>query len=324
MAGENDPAGTGANAKWNIGEVVMNLEEEVQCGHLVTAEKKRANAVYLDLLQEFGRLCQRAGLTWWLFYGSLIGAVRHKGFIPWDDDVDIMMPRPDFDRLLRISNKDFGAQEPYFLQTPHTDPSFQQRILRFRRSDTSYITQYDLNMIAKAGGKPYNMGLALAIFPLDNVPKNKLHLAAQQQIAQMGVSFRTDKGYSKKRPVINALFKAADAIITERAIVRFMQWLYRSCRKNRTGLMQSYDGFYSQCCQWPSADFDSTIMLPFEDIEVPAPAGYDDILTATYGDYMQFPPLEERVEPHAIRMTADVPWAVSLAQLSSEASVPAI
>ena len=293
----------------------MNLNKEIICGHLVTAEKKRVNAVYLDLLREFGRLCENAGITYWIAYGSLIGTVRHKGFIPWDDDVDILMPRKDFDRLLRLSNEEFGAREPYFLQTPHPDPAFQQRILRFRRSDTAFITQYDLNMAKKAGSL-YNMGLALAIFPLDNYPKSRLLQKIQFKIAHMGVDFRTDGGEVKTKTVLNALMRLADKIITEKMIVNIIHGMYRLSRKNRSGKLQSYAGFYTEPCLWDAADFAGTVMLPFEDMTVPAPVGYDRVLTVTYGNYMEFPPPEQRVDKHADFMSADMPWQEALEKLN--------
>ena len=292
----------------------MNLNDEVICGHLVTAEKKRVNAVYLDLLREFGRLCENAGITYWLTFGSLIGAVRHKGFIPWDDDVDILVPRKDFDRLLRLSNAQFGVEEPYFLQTPHTDPAFQQRILRFRRSDTAFITQYDLKMSQKAGSL-YNMGLALAIFPLDNYPKSRLLQKIQFKIAHMGVDFRTDGGEVKKKTVLNALMRLADKIVTEKMIVGVIHNMYRICRKNRSGKVQSFEGFYPETNIWDAADFESTVMLPFEGITVPAPVGYDRFLTVTYGSYMEFPPVEQRVDKHADFMSADMSWQEALDKL---------
>ena len=293
----------------------MNLEDEIICGFQVSAQKKRANAVYLDLIREFGRLCDQNHITWWLAFGTLIGAVRHKGFIPWDDDVDIIVPRKDFDRLLRISNDGFGASAPYFLQTPHTDPAFQQRILRFRRSDTSYITRYDIEMAEKAG-RPYDMGLALAIFPLDNVPKSEWFRRLQVRIARAGVAFRTEdgqEGLPKKTGLIRSLvFRAADAVLSEKMIVRGIHAMYRICRKNRSGFVQSFEGFYQETCLWPAACFAGTVQLPFEDITVPAPVDYDSVLRVTYGDYMEFPPPEQRVENHADYMSADIAWPEAL------------
>ena len=295
----------------------MNLDDEIICGHLVTAQKKRANAVYLDLLQEFDRLCKKHGLTYWIGYGSLIGAVRHQGFIPWDDDVDVQMPRRDFDKLLRMSSEEFGAEDPYFLQTPKTDPLFQQRILRFRRSDTSYITPYDLNFIQRAtGGKPYNMGLALGIFPLDNYPKSRLLQNIQHKIAHMGVDFRTDGGEVKKKPLLNAMMRLADKIVTEKMIVNIIHGMYRLCPVNRSGMVQAFDGFYPAPDRWPMEVYKQTVMLPFEDMEVPAPAGYDTLLTITYGNYMEFPPVEQRVDKHAGYMSADEPYTAALERLA--------
>ena len=307
----------------------MNLNDEIICGHLVSAQKKRANAMYLEMLHEFDRLAKKAGITYWVFAGALIGAARHKGFVPWDDDIDLLVPRKDFDRLLRMSSEEFGAVEPYFLQTPHTDPTFQQRILRFRRSDTAYITQYDLDMVKRAGGKPYNMGLALAIFPLDNYPKSRLLQSIQVKIARMGVDYRTDGGTVKKKPLLNALFKVASALMSEKLVVNTIHNMYRICRKNRSGMVHCFQGFYDTSDIWPVEVFRETVMLPFEDTEIPAPVGYDQMLTMASGDYMELPPLEARVEKHEDFMSADIPYTQALQMLArgelaslSEGSAP--
>lgn len=298
----------------------MNLDDEIICGHFVPAAKKRVFAVYLDLLREFDRLCRQNRMTWWIGYGSLIGAVRHGGFIPWDDDVDVQMPRRDFDRLLRMTGEEFGARGPYFLQTPRTEPLFQQRILRFRRSDTSYITPYDLNYIARVtGGKPYNMGLAIGIFPVDNYPKSRLLQKLQHTVAHMGAAFRMGGSDVKRRPLLHAAMKLADRVVSEKMIVNVIHGMYRLCPKNRSGYVQAFDGFYPGCTHWPAEVYRETVYLPFEDMKVPAPVGYDTLLRISYGDYTVLPPAECREDKHEGYMSADVPYTQALAERLYEA-----
>ena len=304
----------------------MNLNEEIICGHLVTAEKKKINAVYLELLQEFDRLCEAHGLTYWLVYGALIGAVRHKGFIPWDDDVDILLPREDFDRLQAMTNADFGVKEPYFLQNENTDPTYHQPLMRFRRSDTSAVMNYDLVRLREYPHKnSYNMGMCLSIFPLDRVPKNRRSFALRRKIAYiiMGIDYRANRS-KKDKPLFHKLCRAIEMVVGPRNMVNLMHACYRCPEAKAGNTVNSLDGFYTENCQWPAEDFRETLRMPFEDITVPVPSGYDHFLTVTYGDYMQLPPEEKRIDKHGGFMRADVPYkkAVELL-LSGEADMAA-
>ena len=102
------------------------FEGEERCGYYVSPEMKKVWAVELDLLSEFARVCKKHNLKWWICYGTLLGAVRHKGFIPWDDDVDVVMMRSEYDKLCEVSREEF--RHPYSLQFYNNDYERMQNI----------------------------------------------------------------------------------------------------------------------------------------------------------------------------------------------------
>ncbi len=296
----------------------MNMNDEVICGYLVTAERKKINAVYLDLLSEFGRLCDKAGIQWWLFFGSLLGAVRHKGFIPWDDDLDIALPRRDFERLAAMTNAEFGAEEPYFLQNPVTDPGYVEALLRFRRSDTTFIVPWNWrDTAAQAEGCPYNMGMNLSLFPVDNMPKtdwgHKLQYNAIRCLDSMMYRAYAPKGERPLRRFIGRCFAVS---LGRRGFSRLCSLPYRILRKNHSGRVQVFSGFYpGENTAYDIADFRGTMMVPFEDLVVPIPIGCEDILRTNYGNYMEFPPEEKRRPPHECITDPETPYRETVRRL---------
>lgn len=133
---------------------------------IVSSEKKRLWAVLLDLLLEFDRICKKHGIKYMIDGGTLLGAVRHGGFIPWDDDIDVIMLREEFEKLNKIAPTEFSA--PHFWQTNETDPDHGRGYARLRNSSTTFIPSYDV-----IGGKRvfhHNQGVPLDVFVCDNVP----------------------------------------------------------------------------------------------------------------------------------------------------------
>ena len=132
----------------------------------ISANRKRLWAVQLDLLIEFDRVCKANDIKYTLDAGTLLGAARHKGFIPWDDDVDVAMLREEYEKLDRIASKEF--KEPYFWQTFRTDPDHGRGFARLRNSSTSYIRKVDLN--GERSFFSHNQGVFIDIFISDKVP----------------------------------------------------------------------------------------------------------------------------------------------------------
>ena len=139
------------------------LEKEIRSGFVVESEKKKIWAIEIDLLLKFSEVCRRHNLHWFLMFGSLLGAVRHQGFIPWDDDLDVAMPRSDYEKFLSL-NSEFTF--PYFLQTPYTDEGYFYSFAKIRNSNTSMIA-------AKFINQGHNQGIAIDVFPLDEWDKEK-------------------------------------------------------------------------------------------------------------------------------------------------------
>lgn len=92
----------------------ISMESEEICGYFVTEQQKKIWNIEINILVEFMRVCNKNNLKFFVAHGTLLGAVRHKGFIPWDDDIDVNMPRKDFDKLVKISKKEF--EQPFFFK----------------------------------------------------------------------------------------------------------------------------------------------------------------------------------------------------------------
>ena len=109
------------------------LNAETRCDYIITEKMKEVWAVELDLLVEFDRICKKHGIKYVASGGTMLGAVRHHGYIPWDDDIDLMMTREEYEKLCSIASSEF--KHPYFFQTEDTDPGFMRYLARLRNSD---------------------------------------------------------------------------------------------------------------------------------------------------------------------------------------------
>ncbi|MBQ8683111.1 MAG: LicD family protein [Clostridia bacterium] len=257
------------------------LEEE-RCGYTVPASMKKVWAVQLDLLEQFRQVCDRHGLRWFVSAGTILGAVRHKGYIPWDDDIDIQMMREDYDKLLEIAPSEFG--EPYFFQTAYNDKQFSRGHAQLRNSTTTAILE------SEKGKFSFNQGIFIDIFPMDAVPDDPAQQAAQRKRVKFWMKLLAATvcypGSIKKNAVktlIHILLKPLP-----------YRWVYRQMEKactayNGKGMKRvaliSFDVDNDRMV-WPVHTMDDVLTVPFENTQVPIPAGYDEIMTIQYGDYM--------------------------------------
>ena len=134
----------------------------------------------LNILKKLDGICREQGLRYFLFYGTLIGAIRHKGFIPWDDDLDVAMPRPDFDKLVAYCRQHRQELQPMQLMTVDDNPQYVYPIARF--SDTRYRVKYQ-------GIRDYGLGLFVDIYPLDGCGNTEEEAKAWVQQPMRDVKF---------------------------------------------------------------------------------------------------------------------------------------
>lgn len=248
----------------------------------------------LTVLKELARICEEQHLRYFLFYGTLLGAVRHGGFIPWDDDIDIAMPREDYEKLLAylLSHE----LTPFKVMSCRNNKEYIYPICRF--CDTRYYVDYQ-------DAAEYGLGLFVDIYPLDGYGKTERERKALYRksrvlnglVFQAGQkSFRRSSTAPWRTPLKFLLYGYAKLL----GCPRLMAKLDKAARKRSFS-----DSAYVDCVVWlpkpggfPRELFDETAYIRFEDQDFPVPARYDEILTICYGDYMRLPPEEQRVGHH--------------------------
>ena len=268
------------------GEIPVGfLEEEERNGFLVTRERKKLWIVILDLFLEFKRVCDKYGLRYYPCYGFLLGAVRHHGFIPWDDDLDVCMPRNDYERFLKLS---YEFRNPYFLQIPETDPGYFYGMAKIRNSNTTAIIQ----MFHYQG---FNHGVWFSVFPMDNWVLD----GGETQFLQIKKHLTDCSTYMRKtNPYLSERDQQRVNEFGDKNPWDSYQELHRIASQYRN---HQTDYMLVLCAVYPylknvyhSEDFKDVISWRFEDYDIPIPIGYDRILRTVYGDYHRFPPVEER------------------------------
>lgn len=280
--------------------------------YVTSREKQALFSVLLDLLSELNRVCAKYNITYYACGGTLLGAIRHKGFIPWDDDVDVILPRKDYDKLKKIA--DTGAfKEPYFFQSPSTDEGYPKGFCRLRNSYTTETPFDDVAMNC-------NRGVFIDIFPLDIIPDdnkkykkqfNKLKMIRlfMNAYARYYSGFGTEGTTKIKSIVYYALVPLfASKILTTNKLFNLYEKVasqYLDTDNHRAGpiaLLNPSDRVIYDRCLWEG----QTIWWNFENIKISVPEYYDDILKISYGDYMT--PVQETSLHGTILFSSEIPY----------------
>ena len=275
------------------------LCDEERCGYRVLKSQKELWAVQLDLVHQLDEVCKKHDLRYFAGAGTLLGAVRHQGFIPWDDDMDFYMLRPDYDKLVSLSSE---FSFPYFLQNAYTDPNLMRTSSRLRNSNTSFFTEWDQEY-------DVNKGIFIDIFPLDGVNENRWLNRKQKMLGLYYQLFFKEvhhnyEGLSVKKRIKRHIANFVLSLNPTREMKKTYYYKkYEENLKKYSVIGTNIWGnrtlvFDCPKSRRPIEDWKDIIRVPFEFMSLPIPRNYDEILRQQYGDYMELPDENHRGSMH--------------------------
>ena len=258
--------------------------------------------VTLDIVKKLIEICDEIHVNYYVAYGSLIGVVRHKGFIPWDDDFDVVMLRNDYEKFCDYCTKHQKEMSPYKLLTRESEEKYPYNIARLNNMD--YQAVYDTV-------QGYDSGIFIDIYPIDGAGTN-----AEQ------VMKRVKK---KKSNLFRITLWCIDDHYTRstyhkwyRSVIKYFVRLYAKIRGSKYFLdqLEAFKNLYdidesryiaemtwdSGLTLYEKKWFDDYLYMDFENLKVKVPVGYDEFLRCHYGDYMKLPPKEEQIPHHEYKV----------------------
>ena len=244
-----------------------------------------------EILCEFDRICKIYNLTYYLTAGTLLGAIRHKGFIPWDDDIDVVMPFEDYKRFSKICQKELAKN--YFFQSWKTEKNYPFHFVKIRKNGT-------IDGVTFLKKIKMHHGIYIDIFPLEKCPKTdwfaKL-LFKTVEFTTYALLKKGDKTFhynfqKKYEQMIFSLLKwlPRKILLFFREEIRFLVFVF--CSNERLCTSGGGHGYPYETykAEW----FSETVLVWFEGKNFPAPKGWDALLTHMYGEYHILPPKAER------------------------------
>lgn len=246
--------------------------------------------VLLDLLIKLDEVCNKHGLRYYIAFGTCLGALRHKGFIPWDHDIDVLMPYDDVRKLIDLQNE-FG--ERYFIQTNDTDPEFGSISCKLRDSETTCIWNDYKNC-------RFNQGLNIDIYPYYNAPDSKIELLLNIFRSHFLKILTVGNMPVHQNIIIRLLISIIQKIYHGEKRKKKIKSLKRKLENvNEAKEILDYYGAdisLFSAITYPIEWFDKPRKVLFEGYMVNAPTEPEKYMERRYGNYMQLPPIEKRVE----------------------------
>lgn len=263
----------------------------------VDSTTKKLHSCQLLLATELKRICKKHNIKYFMIAGTLLGAVRHKGFIPWDDDMDFAIMRKDYSRFLNICKTELG--DNFILQDIFSDSDYALPVAKLLLKGTKFTER---NAVKNKSQK----GIFIDIFPFDSIPdgdeQRKKHNKSTYFLKRL---FLAKQGYTiaEKGQILKSLvyfmLKILSLFVSKKYIRSRLDNELRRYENENTKKVAALGGAYGYTKESVERKwFDETVELTFEDITLAAPKNYVDYLTYFYGDYMTPPPEDKRYNRH--------------------------
>ncbi len=283
--------------------------DEVRSGFLVTSRRKKIWNVELMILMELDRICKKHGLRYFLDSGTMLGAVRHQGFIPWDDDMDLVMMRPEYEELKRIAPVEM--KDPFFFQTVYTDRCiYNIAKCRYNRSSAIEFPR----------DREVNQGVFIDIWPLDAVadgsPRSERIYLIERELYTATVDSESawhmlEQGENVIPSETLRRVLALPAVERFREFESFCEKHFHDSSMVNCFAMEAGGRFQYEDCS--KKLYEDVVYLPFEGLELPVPVGYEELLRRYYGDWRKI----VKMSAHATFLfSPDIPYGELLDKIS--------
>lgn len=260
--------------------------------HLPGTDLQKAQRVMLRMLKIVDYICRENNISYWLEAGTLLGAVRHQNFIPWDDDLDISMLREDFNKFIDIASS--ALPDDIFLQTAATEKCYFNPAAPYKlRDNNSKLVELD-----EREDSNFNQGIFIDIFPYDNVPDNMLEYKKHKNKIRKLLKIKRDKIMEYRTGKLNLKYLFLSKFYQIANIDQYVTALINKMNSETTNQISYGYDFVAPIIAFPRDCIFPLRMATFADAEFPVPGDYQRFLSIKYGDYLTLPPENERVPRH--------------------------
>ena len=259
---------------------------------------KEHQAVLLELLKELDRICQKHSIPYALFAGSALGAVRHSGFIPWDDDLDVVMLRGDYEKFLRVAANE--VEDAFYLQGEFSE-HWPLHFTKLRKNGTTCLEKY------YPKDPLTHQGIYIDIFPCDNARHSKIGKKLQYYASRIVLAKTMFKRGYETDSKLKKLFISCCRLLPLKPFYR----LTVNAKNTKSEKVHTFFGGTSKFEKgvYPRKWFAETKTVDFEGFKIPVSAHYHQLLTTLYGDYMVIPSEEDRkCKVHAVLVDTERPY----------------